>query len=102
MPEAQRTILSTSRQYPSRPRVSLHGLSAEFQAMPSGRRYRSASRFSKDRTMKRSLRAMVPRALRSPYRSAILMQIEDDRWLGLRLGLLVLLVLLAAVVEGLL
>ncbi len=52
--------------------------------------------------MTRLLRAVVPPVWSQPRRSVILMQIEDDsRSLGVKLGVLVLLILLAVVLEGL-
>jgi hypothetical protein len=62
-----------------------------------------AALFFKDGRLMRLLRAAVPPAWRQPHRSAILMQFEDDsRWLGVKLGVLVLLVVLAMVRIGLL
>ncbi len=73
------------------------------EATYSGFSYLIAALFSKDGRVMRLLRAAVPPAWRLPHRSAIFMQLEDDsRLLGVTLGVLVLLVVLAMVRMGLL
>lgn len=98
----QSKVLDTSRRNPSRRRASLRDLAAKSRPMSAGKPETRAARFSKDGLMTRLLRAVVPPAWSQPRRSVILMQIEDDsRSLGVKLGVLVLLILLAVVLEGL-